>query len=126
METLRAYLKSLSHTERTAFARRCRTTFGYLRKAIIVGNKLGGGLAVAIDRESGGAVRCEVLRPDIDWSYVRDGVRGEALPEPQPLPPKSPKRRKSKSRKSKSRRAKSRKSKRASRAVDSSPAGAAA
>lgn len=71
METLRAYLKSLKLADRIAFARRCGTTFGYLRKAINVGNKLGADLAVAIDRESGGKVRCEVLRPDIDWSYVR-------------------------------------------------------
>lgn len=77
METLRAYLMSLPLPVRTAFAVRCGTTLGYLRKAIHVGNKLGGDLAVAIDRESGGAVRCEVLRPDIDWTYVRTGVRGK-------------------------------------------------
>lgn len=71
METLREYLKSLSLVDRVAFARRCGTTYGYLRKALYVGNKLGGDLAVAIDRESGGRVRCEELRPDIDWSYVR-------------------------------------------------------
>lgn len=25
----------------------------------------------AIERESGGAVRCEDLRPDVDWAYLR-------------------------------------------------------
>ncbi len=73
METLRAFLKSLSPAERTKFARRCGTTVGYLRKATYVRSKIGGDLAVAIDRESCGAVRLEDLRPDIDWTYVRTG-----------------------------------------------------
>lgn len=82
METLRAYLMSLTLAERTEFAARCCTTAGYLRKAIFVGNKLGGELAVAIDRESGGAVRCEDLRPDIDWTYVRLRTWRRYVPAP--------------------------------------------
>jgi DNA-binding transcriptional regulator YdaS (Cro superfamily) len=82
METLRTYVMSLSPVERTAFARRCGTTVGYLRKAWYVGNKLGGDLAVAIDRESGGAVRCEVLRPDIDWSYLRRALNRKSRRSP--------------------------------------------
>lgn len=27
---------------------------------------------IEIERETGGAVRCEELRPDIDWSFLRD------------------------------------------------------
>ena len=27
--------------------------------------------APAIERESGGAIRCEELHPDVDWSYLR-------------------------------------------------------
>ena len=27
--------------------------------------------AITIERESGGAVRCEDLRPDVDWAYLR-------------------------------------------------------
>lgn len=68
--TLREYWHSLSPSERESFARRCGTTVGYLRKAGYLGTKVGCDLAVAIDRESGGKVAFETLRPDIDWSYV--------------------------------------------------------
>jgi DNA-binding transcriptional regulator YdaS (Cro superfamily) len=78
METLRAYLKSLTPAEREDFAARCGTSVGYLRKAARGGNKIGGDLVVAMDRESGGEVRLEVLRPDIDWSYVRRTSRRRA------------------------------------------------
>lgn len=36
----------------------------------------------ALERETGGAVRCEHLRPDIDWGYVRNHPSAESeLPE---------------------------------------------
>ena len=31
----------------------------------------------AIERATGGKVRCEDLRPDVDWSVLRDGVKCE-------------------------------------------------
>ena len=37
---------------------------------------------IEIERVTGGAVRCEDLRPDIDWSVVR----GTACPPPAPNP----------------------------------------
>jgi DNA-binding transcriptional regulator YdaS (Cro superfamily) len=30
-----------------------------------------------IERETGGAVRCEELRPDVDWAYLRNNDRAE-------------------------------------------------
>lgn len=27
----------------------------------------------AIERQTSGSVRCEVLRPDVDWGYIRTG-----------------------------------------------------
>lgn len=72
METLREYFRSLSAAEQYDFARRSGTTRGYVRKLVSVGTmKVGADLAVAFDRESGGRVHCETLRPDIDWRYVR-------------------------------------------------------
>ena len=71
MEKLRAYLNSLPTDEQTAFATRCGTSVGYLRKAISKGQKLGESTVIAIDRESGGEVPCECLRPDVDWAYLR-------------------------------------------------------
>ena len=34
-------------------------------------------VCVAIERETAGAVRCEDLRPDVDWAYLR----GTAKPQ---------------------------------------------
>lgn len=31
-----------------------------------------------IEKATGGAVRCEDLRPDVDWAYVRNTQRQEA------------------------------------------------
>lgn len=71
MESLRAYLKTLSPTEQQAFAARCDTTIGYLRKVLSTGQAIGESIAIAIERESERAVKCEDLRPDVDWAYLR-------------------------------------------------------
>lgn len=71
MNTLLAYLNSLSPEEQTAFAARCDTSIGYLRKAISIDQRLGESLCINIERESGGAVRCEDIRPDTDWAFLR-------------------------------------------------------
>lgn len=71
MNTLLAYLNGLPKPERQAFCIRCGTTEGYLRKAVSKGARLGESLCISLDRESQGRVRCEVLRPDVDWAYLR-------------------------------------------------------
>ena len=71
MDKLRTYLNGLSVPQQLAFARKCKTSVGYLRKALTLRTKLGINLCVAIDRYSDGAVRCEDLRRDIDWKYLR-------------------------------------------------------
>lgn len=71
MDTLLTFINSLSPGEQIAFATRCNTTIGYLRKAISIDQILGEGLCINIERESGGAVRCEDLRTDIDWAFLR-------------------------------------------------------
>jgi DNA-binding transcriptional regulator YdaS (Cro superfamily) len=70
MESLRLYLNSLETLEQEEFVARCETSLSYLRKAISREQKLGERLVIAIERESGGAVRCEQLRPDVDWKYL--------------------------------------------------------
>lgn len=72
MEKLRTYLNGLSTDEQTKFAERCETSVGYLRKAISIGQKLSEKLVISIERESEGAVRCEELRPDVDWQFLRN------------------------------------------------------
>lgn len=64
MDELRAYLKSLSPDARTAYAERCGTTIGYLRKALSMRLTLRERLCARLEVESGGAVTRRSLRPD--------------------------------------------------------------
>lgn len=36
----------------------------------------------AIERATGGAVRCEELRPDVDWGYLREASHGGTVESP--------------------------------------------
>lgn len=71
MRLLLEYLNSLPVAEQSAFAQRCGTTVGYLRKAVSVGQRLNAELCINIERESGGRVTCEAVLPDADWQYLR-------------------------------------------------------
>lgn len=72
MKLLREFINSLTQAKRDNFASRCKTTVGYLRKACSIHQQLGADLCILIDRESGGLVSCESLRPDVDWAYLRE------------------------------------------------------
>lgn len=65
METLRAYLNSIPPDDQSAYAKRCGTTIGYLRKALSTKPQLDGALARKLDEESGGLVSRVDLREDI-------------------------------------------------------------
>ena len=65
MESLRAYLATLTPDAQVAYALRAGTTIGYLRKALSVKPRFDAALALALDRESGGAVTRHELRPDV-------------------------------------------------------------
>jgi hypothetical protein len=69
MEPLRQHLNSLPPSEQAAFADRCGTTIGYLRKALSTGAVLRPELMVAIEAESGRQVRRWAMRPT-DWHRV--------------------------------------------------------
>lgn len=78
METLRLLLNSLPTDAQYHFARRAGTTIGYLRKKLSTGGNLGAEICIGIERESRHLiypVRCEDLRPDIDWSFIRATAR---------------------------------------------------
>lgn len=79
MDKLRAYLNGLTVSEQTHFAARCGTTIGYLRKALAVNQRIGESICIALERESGRSVRCEDLRPDVDWAFLR-GTEAPAAP----------------------------------------------
>jgi DNA-binding transcriptional regulator YdaS (Cro superfamily) len=70
---LKAFLKSMTRSDRSAFAERCRISAGHLHNVAYGTRPCGTELAIAIDRESGGRVSCEELRPDVDWAYLRGG-----------------------------------------------------
>lgn len=74
MDKLLAYLNNLPTADREAFADRCGTTVGYLRKAASVGQKISEGLCLRVGIESHGAVQPNDLRPDVDWGYLRAGI----------------------------------------------------
>ena len=81
MEKLLAYLNGLPKEHRQQFVQSCNTSEGYLRKAISKGQRLGESLCIKVDRASAGAVRCEDLRPDVDWAYLRDAALPQAMQE---------------------------------------------
>jgi DNA-binding transcriptional regulator YdaS (Cro superfamily) len=74
MKKLLAYLNDLPVSEQQAFAARCGTSVGYLRKAVSMDSRLDGRTCIAIERESGRRVLCEDLRPDADWAYLRNSA----------------------------------------------------
>lgn len=70
MKEFKEYFVGLEPGERALLAKRCKTSVGHLRN-VAYGKTCGESLAIAIDRESRGTVRCESLRPDVDWAYLR-------------------------------------------------------
>lgn len=75
---LREYIKPLKKPELEQFASRCGTSVGQIKQVAYGHRRASAGLAVRIDRETGGAVRCEEMRPDIDWAYLRGNCPEEA------------------------------------------------
>jgi len=80
MQKLRVYLNGLSPEAQAAFAKRCNTSVGYLRKAISVGSRLSEGLCLRIAAESAGIVRPSDLRPELDWQRLLSCQHREATP----------------------------------------------
>jgi DNA-binding transcriptional regulator YdaS (Cro superfamily) len=72
---LKNYLSTLTLKQRDALAERCRTSAGHLRNVSYGYRSCGESLAIALERESGGSVTCEELRPDVDWSVLRGRPR---------------------------------------------------
>jgi hypothetical protein len=65
MDELRDYLNSLTTDEQEEFAQKCKTTIGYLRKALNTKPRMDGELCRLLDENSDGAVPKQSLRPDI-------------------------------------------------------------
>lgn len=69
--TLHEYIRGLEREALYSLANRCRTSVGQLKQVAYGNRRAGAGLAVDIERETGGAITCEQLRADIDWAFVR-------------------------------------------------------
>lgn len=65
METLRAYLSTLTPDQQARYAKAAGTTIGYLRKALSKRQRFDGALVRRLDEVSRGAVSRLDLRPDI-------------------------------------------------------------
>ena len=78
---LKTYFLSLKADARADLAARCGTTLGHLRN-VAYGRVCGESLAINLERESGGLVSCEEMRPDVDWAFLR-GTRCTPSAEPQ-------------------------------------------
>jgi hypothetical protein len=82
METLRAYLKTLDPSEQDAYATRCGTSIGYLRKALSTKPKLDGATVRRLWDHSHGKVSRHELRGDI-WTREADDIWPEASAKQQ-------------------------------------------
>ena len=70
--TLLEHLKGfVTPAEVQEFAAACDTSPAHLWQVARGYRRAGEYLCINIDRESGGKVRCEDLRPDVDWAYLR-------------------------------------------------------
>lgn len=71
---LKQHLFSMPMAERVEFSRRCGTTYPHLRNIAYGQKTCGESLAINVERESKGRVRCEELRPDVDWAVLRNST----------------------------------------------------
>lgn len=69
------FLETMDKPQRKAFALRCGSSPGHLNNVAYECRQCSGKLAIAIERESKGAVTCEEVCPEADWAYVRNARR---------------------------------------------------
>ena len=68
MKELREYLNNLSADEQASFAKNCKTSIGFLRKALSAGQRLNAATCVLIWKNSDGLVSRQSLRED--WADI--------------------------------------------------------
>lgn len=80
---LREYLRSLKTAEaQEAFARRCNTSLGYLRKAMSKGARMDVKLVESLVEESNFFVPPDELRDDVNWSVFVLERAAKKIPAP--------------------------------------------
>lgn len=68
---IRDYLKQMNRDQRTDFAKRCGTSLGHLQNVAYGYKPCNPDLAMAIEEESGHAVKVETLAPECRWHVIR-------------------------------------------------------
>ena len=68
---IRDYLKQMSRDQRMDFAKRCGTSLGHLQNVAYGYKPCNPDLAMAIEDESGQAVKVESLAPECRWHVIR-------------------------------------------------------
>nr|WP_312374326.1 YdaS family helix-turn-helix protein [Stutzerimonas nitrititolerans] len=75
------FIKPLDKQGLVALAKRCETTPGQLKQVAYGNRRANAALAISLERETAGVIRCEETRPDIDWAYLRNSAgSGESAP----------------------------------------------
>ena len=64
------FLRRLDQEQKDHFAAACDTSLQYLRHVASGRKRPKVELCIRIEKASGLAVRCESLRPDVDWAYL--------------------------------------------------------
>lgn len=69
---LRRYIEALTPAQKVEFAKRAKSSQMYLTHIVRGRRKPGLTKCVAIEKASGGVVRCESLNPKLPWRYLAD------------------------------------------------------
>lgn len=69
---LKDFLLSMKVADRVEFAKKCGTSYGQLKQIYQGARKCNPSLAIEIDKNSGGKVKCDVLSPNTDFNYLRN------------------------------------------------------
>lgn len=80
------YLNAIPVEARDPFAKRCGTSFNYLRQVAYGNRPCPEKLAVNLERETNRLFLCEQLCPDVDWAFIRSttpATRRRAQSQPQ-------------------------------------------
>lgn len=75
MIKLITYINSLDDDGRNNFQNKKRLDISYIRKCASLGRPLGAHYCIEIEKATKRKVRCEHLRPDIDWAFLRRGSK---------------------------------------------------
>lgn len=71
MDNLKNYFLNLSGDEREAFAANCNTSVAYIKQIYQGHRQCSASLAIEIDKNSNGLVKCDELCPSTDFDYLR-------------------------------------------------------